>query len=133
MGNKLSRLTIIWVIATFVLVTVKVPLTGADEVADLAKKAQNPISNMVSVPFQNNTNFGIGPDDETQNTLNIQPVYPISLGDDWNLITRTIFPLISQPGLLPGEDRTFGLGDVTFTAWFSPKTPANGSGESGRF
>ncbi len=121
MGNILSRLTIIGVIATFILVAVQVPLTGADEVADLAKKAQNPISNMISVPFQNNTNFGIGPDDETQNILNIQPVYPFSLGDDWNLITRTIFPLISQPGLLPGEDRTFGLGDVTFTAWFSPK------------
>ena len=121
MGNKLSRMTIMWVIVTFILVTVKVPITRADEAVDLAKKTQNPISDLISVPFQNNTNFGVGPDDDTQNILNIQPLWPFSLNDDWNLITRTIVPLISQPGLLPGEDRTFGLGDATFTAFFSPK------------
>lgn len=109
----------------------------AESNADLAKAAQNPIANMISLPFQNNTNFDMGPLERTQNILNIQPVYPISLGDDWNLITRTILPLVSQPGLtgfkLVGdsividpegqieEDRTFGLGDTTFTAFFSPK------------
>ena len=121
MGKILNRLTIMWAIVTFVLVTVQVPLTRADEAADLAKQTQNPVSDLISVPFQNNTNFGIGPGDDTQNILNIQPVWPFSLNDDWNLITRTIVPLISQPGLLPGEDREFGLGDVTFTAFFSPK------------
>jgi len=60
---------------------------------DLAKKTQNPLSNLISLPFQNNINFGIGPDDEIQNVLNIQPVIPISLNKDWNLITRTIIPL----------------------------------------
>ncbi len=104
--------------------------------SDLAKQAQNPIANLISLPLQNNTNFGIGPDDETQNILNIQPVWPITLNEDWNLITRTILPLVSQPGLtgikVEGgdtvvdpdgeveEDRTFGLGDTTFTAFFSP-------------
>ena len=89
---------------------------------DLAKQAQNPIANLISLPLQNNTNFGIGPDDETQNILNIQPVWPFSLGEDWNLITRTIFPVVSQPDVLTGgEGRINGLGDTTFTGFFSPK------------
>ena len=89
---------------------------------DLAKQAQNPIANMISLPLQNNTNFGIGPDDETQNILNIQPVLPFSLSEDWNLITRTILPVVSQPGILTGgEGRTNGLGDTTFTGFLSPK------------
>ncbi len=87
---------------------------------ELAKAAQNPIANMISVPLQNNINTGIGPDDETQNILNIQPVYPFSLGDDWNVITRTILPVISQPDFLTGDDRVNGLGDLNFTAFFSP-------------
>ncbi len=88
---------------------------------DLAKATQNPLASMISLPFQNNTNFGIGPDDDTQNILNIQPVWPFSLSEDWNFITRTIIPVISQPGVAPGESRTNGLGDVTFTGWVSPK------------
>ncbi len=88
---------------------------------DLAKQAQNPVANMISLPFQNNTNFGIGPDDETQNILNIQPVLPFSLSKDWNLITRTILPVVSQPNVLTGgEGRTNGLGDTTVTGFFSP-------------
>ena len=65
----------------------------ATEQSDLAKQAQNPIANLISLPLQNNTNFNVGPDDRTQNILNIQPVYPFSLGEDWNLITRTILPV----------------------------------------
>ena len=56
---------------------------------ELAKLAQNPVGNLVSVPFQNNTNFDYGPLERTQNILNIQPVYPIHLNDEWNVITRT--------------------------------------------
>jgi len=90
--------------------------------ADLAKQAQNPVANLISLPFQNNTNFGIGPDDETQNILNIQPVWPFTLNEDWNLITRTILPVVSQPDILTGgEGSTTGLGDTTFTAFLSPK------------
>lgn len=104
---------------------------------ELAKAAQNPIANMISLPLQNNTNFKAGPLEKTQNILNIQPVYPISLNADWNLITRTIFPLVSQPAFTLSEiergdlfpnaagdfatERVFGLGDTTFTAFFSPK------------
>jgi hypothetical protein len=91
--------------------------------SDLAKQAQNPIADLISLPLQNNTNFGVGPNDKTQNILNIQPIWPFSLNDDWNLITRTIIPVISQPGLAPGEDRTNGLGDTTFTGFFSPAKP----------
>jgi hypothetical protein len=90
--------------------------------SDLAKQAQNPVANLISLPLQNNTNFSIGPDDETQNILNIQPVWPVSINDDWNLITRTILPVVSQPNILTGGDgRINGLGDTTFTGFFSPK------------
>lgn len=86
----------------------------------LAKAAQNPVADLISVPFQDNINFGVGPDDAVQNVLNIQPVIPISIDADWNVITRTILPIISQPALAPGEDRTNGLGDMQFTAFLSP-------------
>jgi hypothetical protein len=90
--------------------------------ADLAKATQNPVSDLISVPFQNNTNFNIGPDEETQNILNIQPVWPFSINEKWNFITRTIIPVVSQPGVLTvGQGRVNGLGDTTFTGWLSPK------------
>jgi len=88
---------------------------------DLAKQAQNPIANMVSLPFQNNTDFNIGPDDDTKNTLNIQPVWPFEITDHMNLITRTIFPIVTKPGGLTADGESVtGLGDTTFTAFFSP-------------
>ena len=87
---------------------------------ELAKLAQNPIANLISVPFQNNTNFNYGPEGGTQDVLNIQPVIPVTLNKDWNLITRTIFPLIWQPSLGPTEDSAFGLGDTQFSAFLSP-------------
>ena len=91
---------------------------------DLAKQAQNPIANMISLPLQNNTNFGIGPDeDEVQNVLNIQPVIPFSITENINLITRTILPVVTQPDFYTGEEdgSITGLGDITFSAFFSPK------------
>jgi hypothetical protein len=92
---------------------------------DLAKASQNPIANLISLPFQNNTNFGIGPEDDVQNILNIQPVWPFALNEKWNVITRTIIPLMWQPDRGSGpwgmdSEVTFGLGDTTFTAFFSP-------------
>jgi len=87
---------------------------------DLAKAAQNPIANMISLPLQNNINTGIGPDDETQNILNIQPVFPFSVSEDWNIITRTILPVISQPEFMAGGDKVNGLGDLNFTTFLSP-------------
>ncbi len=97
------------------------PASQTESNEDLAKKTQNPLSDLISLPLQNNTNFGLGPDDETQNILNIQPVVPVHLSDDWNLINRVIFPVIYQPELVPGEGSEFGLGDVNYTAFFSPQ------------
>ncbi len=91
--------------------------------SDLAKAAQNPVGDLISLPFQNNTNFGFGPYDRTQNVLNIQPVVPIGLGSEWNLITRTIFPVITQPDFFSENGSTTGLGDINFTAFLSPKAP----------
>ena len=96
---------------------------GENPEEELAKAAQNPVANMISLPLQNNTNFNFGPREKTQNVLNIQPVWPFTLNEDWNLITRTIMPLISQPQLFPGDDRENGLGDITFTAFLSPANP----------
>ncbi len=88
---------------------------------DLAQKTQNPISDLISLPFQNNTNYGIGPYNRTQNVLNIQPVVPFSISKDWNLITRTIAPLISQPDISSESGSTFGLGDINSSLFLSPK------------
>ncbi len=88
--------------------------------SELAQKAQNPVADLISLPFQNNMNFNVGPQDETQNILNIQPVAPFSLTEKWNLITRTIVPIIWQPEFVPGRGRTTGLGDISFTGFFSP-------------
>jgi hypothetical protein len=121
------------------------------EQAELAKAASNPLASLISVPFQNNTSFGIGGYERTSNVLNIQPVIPISLSKSLNLITRTIVPVISAPNVdlttsIPGgtiftkdpeecvrsvESRlcggaqleagaTWGLGDLTWTGFFTP-------------
>ena len=87
------------------------------------KLAQNPVGNLISLPFQNNTNLSFGPEKGTQNVLNIQPVVPISVSNEWNVITRTILPVISMPSLFSGDDRTDGIGDTVFTAFLSPAKP----------
>jgi hypothetical protein len=90
---------------------------------ELAKLAQNPVGNLISVPFQNNTNLNFGPLKGTQNILNIQPVIPVSISEDWNVITRTIVPVISMPALSDDVGSTNGIGDVQFTAFLSPAKP----------
>jgi hypothetical protein len=90
---------------------------------ELAKLAQNPIGNLVSIPFQNNTNFDVGPKELTQNVLNIQPVIPVELNKDWNIITRTIVPVISQPAFTDDQGRKNGVGDIQFSAFLSPSVP----------
>lgn len=82
---------------------------------ELAKKVQNPISDLVSIPFQNNIYFGYGSRKNAQYLLNIQPVVPLSLNKEWNLITRTLIPVTDQP--VP--ERKFGLGDVQTTLLLS--------------
>ncbi len=97
------------------------PAEGNNDGA-LAAAAQNPLAAMISVPFQNNTTFG-GMGGDYNNVLNIQPVWPFTLNEDWNLITRTIIPVVSAP--VNGKQQR-GLGDTVFTGWFSPSTPVNG-------
>jgi hypothetical protein len=93
---------------------------------ELAKLAQNPVGNLISVPFQNNTNFNTGPLSGTQNILNIQPLIPIEVNKDWNIITSTILPLIWQPAFTPNQGDTFGLGDLQLSAFLSPSSPGPG-------
>ena len=99
------------------------PAKAQESDADLAKAAQNPIGDMISLPVQNNTSFGLGEFDRTQNVLNIQPVYPFSMNEKWNIVTRTIAPIISQPHFASATESTTGLGDINFTAFFAPKAP----------
>jgi len=103
---------------------------GADEEAakqaELVKKTLNPIASLVSVPFQNNWDFGIGPSDAMKYTLNFQPVIPISLNDDWNMISRTILPTVYLESTAPGVSSKFGLGDTVQSFFFSPKEAPGG-------
>jgi len=95
--------------------------TEEREETSLAEKAQNPIANMISVPFQVNTSYGIGPDNRTSNVLNIQPVLPFSLSEKWNLITRTIIPIVTVPDFSStGTSSTTGLGDINLSLFFAP-------------
>ena len=96
----------------------------ADEsAADIAKKLNNPVAAMISVPFQLNYDEDLGPTEEGKRTLlNIQPVIPFHLNEKWNLISRTIAPVIKLEDVPPGNDEE-GLGDITQSLFFSPKEP----------
>ena len=93
---------------------------------DLAQQLANPVASLISVPFQANWDFGIGVNDATRFTLNIQPVIPLSLNEEWNLIVRTILPVIDAESPAPGIDDASGLGDTVQSFFFSPKKPVGG-------
>ncbi|KPK11616.1 MAG: hypothetical protein AMJ68_04910 [Acidithiobacillales bacterium SG8_45] len=98
--------------------------TQAASDADLAQELTNPIANIITIPIQMNFDDGIGASDQgSKITTNIQPVIPFEVSDDWNLITRTIFPVISQSNIPPGGGSQFGLGDINMSLFFSPKKP----------
>jgi hypothetical protein len=94
----------------------------ADDQAELAKASQNPIGNLISLPFENNFDFGVGPEDALVYVLNLKPVYPVNLGK-WNLINRGIFPVSYQEERVEGEGSECGLGNFTYQAFFSPAKP----------
>jgi hypothetical protein len=110
--------------AWIVVVLIAAAAAARGEMSDdeLAKAVQNPVADLISVPFQNNTNFNVGPRNGTQNVLNIQPVIPFNVNPQWNVITRTILPVVTQPGFAPGQDSTTGVSDMVFSAFLSPNT-----------
>jgi hypothetical protein len=95
---------------------------GSGDSAELAKKLSNPISDLVSVPFQFNWEQNVGPRDQTRFNLNVQPVMPFSLTPKMNLITRVIVPFVSQPPLADGGVPAAGVGDILASFLLSPNT-----------
>ena len=103
-----------------VLAATNLAVAQGQSAGDLAKAAQNPVASMISVPIQSNINYDWGPEGKTFAVTNLQPVLPFRLNDDWNLVTRTILPIVSQPSLGADTDRLWGTGDTVFTGFFVP-------------
>lgn len=106
------------------------PLIGdnakTESSTDLARQIQNPVGDLISLPLLNNVNFGYGPHDGTQNVLQIQPVIPFHVTDDWNIITRTILPVVWNPDTSPAPTVPVGTGPTSFTAFLAPREDVNG-------
>jgi hypothetical protein len=102
------------------------PVEAQDD-SDLAQDLTNPVADLLTIPIQMNYDQNFGPaDDGWKLQTNIQPVLPFNVNDDWNLITRTIMPVIWQDEIVPGAGSQFGLGDINLSLFFSPKKPTNG-------
>jgi hypothetical protein len=93
---------------------------AAQETSSLAKDAKNPFADLVNLQLFYDANLAVSPANNTQQVLTLQPLVPVHLDKDWIIITRTILPLIDQPGAAPGQDWVRGAGDTQFAALLSP-------------
>jgi hypothetical protein len=96
---------------------------AASDTSALAKATQNPVASLISVPLQNNSNFGVGPYNRTQDVFNIQPVIPARISEKWTLISRIIQPIVWQPAPTSNGGGQFGFGDMNPTFFLSPAAP----------
>jgi hypothetical protein len=102
------------------------PARAQNDAEALAKKLANPVSSLISLPFQVNTDYGIGKFNGSRNTINVQPVVPISIAPKWNLIARVVLPIVSQFDITGENTHQSGLSDAVATGFFSPKEAKNG-------
>lgn len=114
-------------LATLALTLAAPARAQGDDAAELAKKLSNPVASLISVPLQyNRDEYGGANDGASATKLIIQPVVPFSLNEDWNLITRTLIPLVDQKDFPVAALNESGLGDITASFFFSPKSPTAG-------
>ena len=103
------------------------PASPGNTSPDLAQDLTNPVADLITLPIQANFDQNLGPvDDGVRLQTNIQPVMPFALSDDWNLLSRTIMPVIHQKDIFPGAGTQFGLGDISQTLFLSPREPTGG-------